>query len=152
MNTERIDKAMSLAYKYHEGQMYGDNPYTYHLESVANKVMELYPNDSYLEELIVVAWLHDILEDTLCYLWHLEWEIGEPSTTAILFLTQGKNEPRGQYLNDIKSSVGSEAGQIAYRVKVADALCNLQESVINGDSRRVKRYCDTISILFNRGK
>lgn len=49
-----------LATKWHEGQLYGGKPYTFHLEYVANLV-RLYSSD---ERLQAVAWLHDILEDT----------------------------------------------------------------------------------------
>lgn len=147
MYTERIAKAKGLAYKYHEGQMYGDKPYTYHLESVANKVMELYPNDSYLEELIVVAWLHDILEDTDCSIWDLGQDIGILAGSAVLFISKQEGFTRKEYLNVLKNNKGSEAGEIAYKVKVADALCNLEESIISGDSRRIAKYCDTLKTL-----
>ena len=53
----------------HKGQKYGDQPYVYHLEKVAETVtqyLDFYGDDIELKKaLIVAAWFHDSLED--CY-------------------------------------------------------------------------------------
>lgn len=55
-----IDKAREIATKYHEGQTrWNGDPYITHPERVATKLQEL----NYPDEVVVAAWLHDVLED-----------------------------------------------------------------------------------------
>ena len=78
-----IETAKSTAAEYHKGMTdrYG-NPYTDHLERVADRVREMeydfVDETSEIELYIATAYLHDILEDTSCdpdrnkkYLWSL---------------------------------------------------------------------------------
>jgi guanosine-3',5'-bis(diphosphate) 3'-pyrophosphohydrolase len=60
MESELIIDARQFAAKKHAGQMYGDKPYTYHLEEVY-KVARRYELHVFI---CVAALLHDILEDT----------------------------------------------------------------------------------------
>ena len=54
-------QARAFAKANHEGQMYGDKPYIFHLEQVANTVRRFAPGN---DKLLQVAWLHDVIEDT----------------------------------------------------------------------------------------
>ncbi len=53
-----INKAKLFALEKHAGQMYGNKPYEYHLQGVVDNLT------SRDEEVIAIAWLHDIMEDT----------------------------------------------------------------------------------------
>lgn len=71
MNKEIIEKARLFAIEKHKGQEYSCGmPYTFHLEqTVANlanleKAIRSEYLDGFYEQCVVVAWLHDVLEDT----------------------------------------------------------------------------------------
>ena len=55
-----VQIAKNLALFAHRDQMYGDRPYSYHLEAVATLATRLGAS----EIVIAAAWLHDTLEDT----------------------------------------------------------------------------------------
>lgn len=53
--------AEQIARKFHAGQKYGDEDYIAHLQEVVAAVQHFFPGD---ERLVILAWLHDIIEDT----------------------------------------------------------------------------------------
>lgn len=59
--TELTDLAAAIATKAHKGQTrWGGEPYITHPARVARKLIE----DSWSEDYVAVAWLHDVIEDT----------------------------------------------------------------------------------------
>ena len=148
-----IIKTAELAVKWHKGQKYGEHPYIYHLDQVVCELNSMHSR--HYEIRTVVAYLHDILEDTECP----EEEI------MALFPDIGKEkDPRGpivlenvrllsKNLSDgyepyIEGIIGSE---IALMVKVADSTCNLKNSMYNWDRDRVIKYMNQIKLLTKDG-
>lgn len=132
-----IDLAMHLALKSHEGQRYGDRPYSCHLEQVVSSV-SVGTND---ERLVQVAWLHDILEDTNVHadtVYHL---FEDNVVAAVHAMTRLKDETKEEYLHKCKSN------PMARIVKIHDSLCNLTESVKRYDQKRIKKYSEQIAFL-----
>lgn len=130
--------AKLIATKFHAGQKYGKEDYVYHLEAVAAVIRETDPNDERLE---VIAWLHDIDEDTECTVEILAALFDEDIVKAVVALTHASDEPRSDYLARVK------AHPLALKVKRADSFCNLRESLVRGDLKRVKKYGNQLAEL-----
>lgn len=131
--------ARALAYKFHEGQKYGEYPYTYHLECVANSVSG--GNFSGVDSLGVIAMLHDILEDTKCTTATLSALFDHHIVDAVVDLTKFGDESYEDYIATVK------ANPLAKKVKMHDTLCNLQESLVGGDMKRVVKYSKQMQLL-----
>ena|SRR5690625_861083 len=156
LSFDHYSNAWAMACKYHEGQMYGDKPYTCHLNWVINSYESLFEKDwdiscyeCYDYTTIVVATLHDILEDTDCTFEEIEKEFGVYVADCISLLTKDILSTREDYLNNIIVRK-DEGDDIPWKVKVADAYSNLTESIENNDTKRIHRYLDTLRILYSQ--
>lgn len=136
--------AKHIATKFHAGQTYGEKPYTFHLEQVYHSVERGYPGD---ERLLAVAWLHDVLEDSLCTEAVLRSLFDKDVVDAVVAMSYGgggmahNGESREEYLQRVR------ANPLAAKVKMHDAFCNLRESLMRGDMKRVKKYGETLRVL-----
>lgn len=128
---------MHLAWKYHEGQKYGNLPYSHHLQEVADSVA----GGTTDERLIQVAWLHDILEDTTMPLLTLYTLFEDNVAKAVEDMTRKQGMERNLYLATCK------ANPMARIVKIHDSLCNLRASVMRFDQKRIKKYTEQIAYL-----
>lgn len=116
----------------HEGQTYGSEPYTAHLEAVVAIVREVDPSP--LAE--AVAWLHDAVEDTDTTTLDLFHTFGPQVATAVMLLTDPPGHPnrrtRKAALHDTLSKLdfpnGGPAERAALLVKAADRLANVRAS------------------------
>lgn len=111
-------RASQLAEKAHRGQKYGTRPYTDHLADVARRVSM--DAGSTLDH-IVVAWLHDVIEDTPYTLQDLRAEgVENEQLYAIEALTRKRGE---EYFDFLRRLV---LNPIASRVKMHDLESNLE--------------------------
>ena len=111
-----IQDAEALATRLHEGQFRRDGvtPYITHPRAVAESLA----GES--DEVIMAAWLHDVLEDTEA----TESSLGaagvpESVTDIVYLLTRAEDEPYHAYLSWI------EMDPLATKVKIADIRHNL---------------------------
>jgi (p)ppGpp synthase/HD superfamily hydrolase len=132
-----LNLARNLAWKFHAGQMYGNEPYTVHLTEVADSV-EAGTTD---ERLVLVAYLHDILEDTACTAETLSALFEDNVVSAVVAITRSKDESKADYLLRVK------ANPMARMVKLHDSFCNLRASLMRFDAKRVKKYTEQIAFL-----
>ena len=134
--------ALGLATEKHKGQKYGERNYIPHVEEVMDEVLRLDLRKLGLARHTVatVAVLHDILEDTDTTVAELE-KFGAEAVEAVLTITKQKGESRKDYLERVKNN------KIAKVVKMADAVCNLRNSLLDNNAVRIARYADTISFL-----
>lgn len=133
-----ISIAWALAQKFHAGQFYGSDPYTRHLGDVMSAVQEAFPNDERLE---VVAVLHDILEDTACPESVLRALFEDNIVDAVVAFTRKPGESKESYAARVK------ANPMAVKVKKMDSFCNLRESLMRGDMRRVIKYSEFLGVM-----
>lgn len=133
-----IERAFQLAKHYHGNQMYGDKPYSYHLDSVASKCKFLYGYD---ETLVMAAYNHDQLEDTDCEYETIVHACGWEVADAVVSVTKVKSESYKDYIKRVR------ANDIGLKVKIADTLCNLEESVKIRDMKRIKKYTKQLELL-----
>lgn len=137
MSIEDRELAKTLAIKYHAGQRYGYEVYTNHLQAVADSVAEGTTD----ERLVIVAWLHDILEDTTCSETLLRTLFEDNVVDAVVAMTKFAGEERGDYLIRLKKN------QMARMVKMHDTFCNLRASLMRFDAKRVRKYSDQLNFL-----
>ncbi|MEO1171975.1 MAG: HD domain-containing protein [Myxococcota bacterium] len=109
----------SFAIEAHGSQRYGERPYVYHLDQVAELVASVDPRP----ELRVLAYLHDVLEDTSVSQADLTGHFGAAVARSVEALSKRKDEPVAAYVARI-----AEAGDDAVLVKVADRLANMRSS------------------------
>lgn len=121
--------------------MYGDKNYSYHLASVVVKCKELYESCDNAENLIVVAWLHDTLEDTSVNKTTLYYRFGVEIADAVVSVTKVKGENYSNYIDRVK------VNSLGLKVKIAQRVGNLEESIRIQDQRRIKRYTKQLQLL-----
>lgn len=128
-----LELARQLAKEYHKGQVdkAGVDYFNGHITSVVNGV-------NTLEEKIV-AYLHDILEDTeLSYLDLMVLEFSDKVINAVMFLTKDKKEKYEDYLKRVKSN------ELARVVKLSDLTNNMDLSrlkeITEVDKKRLEKY------------
>lgn len=133
-----FDLAKAIATKFHKGQMYGKQPYMYHLEMVAESLMKE-PDD----RLPIIGILHDIIEDTTCDGDILNSLFEDNVVDAVVALTKGWvwNESYEDYIIRVRKN------PLALIVKMHDTLCNLEESLVRRDMKRVIKYSAQMKLL-----
>ncbi len=132
-----ISKAKEYAKEKHEGQMYGDKSYHYHLDQVAFEVFSS-GGDEYQE---AIAWLHDTFEDTNATYEELKGLFGERIALGAISMTRLKSDNYNEYLDKLKDN------EDALFVKKADAKCNLNQCIEDSDFKRAKKYLDALIYL-----
>ena len=134
-------KAMQLAEKYHSGQ-YDKNgaPYLFHVYDVACGVRT--------EDEICVAFLHDILEDTICSEEILKQHFPDRIVEAVKVMTHSKKDSYTEYISKVKLN------PIARQVKLSDIRNNTREDrLLNLDDstkvRLLNKYSKALKMLNN---
>ena len=108
-----IDLARIIATKAHKGQKrWNGKPYITHPERVSLQVKK--------DEEKIVAWLHDVIEDTNINIVHLYVEFGSIIGDAVDAITKREGERYLDYILRVKSN------ELARVVKIADIKDNLQ--------------------------
>ena len=140
----KLQLANNLAQHFHSGQKYGEWDYfEYHLRGVVDLLSEV----SILpvkDDMIIVALLHDILEDTSCVYGTLANIFGVVIADTIAILTKMEGEPIEQYLFGVCSN------STARIVKFADSLFNYRECVKCGDLKRAEKYNRNLEVLHDK--
>ena len=141
---DKIQQAKELAFKIHANQTdKAGAPYTLHLETVASKLTEQGEN----EDVIVVGWLHDSVEDTDITVGEIRDLFGDDISTAVDAITKRKNEPYQDYLQRVKTN------EIARIVKLADLAHNMDLSrlcnITDKDLKRLEKYKQAKAFLLS---
>lgn len=140
----KLQLANDLAKHFHSGQKYGEWDYfEYHLRGVVDLLSEV----SILplkEDMIVVAFLHDTLEDTSCTYETLENIFGLDVADTVSILTKVDGEPIEQYLFGVCSN------HTARIVKFVDSLFNYRECIKCGDLKRAENYKQNLEVLHDK--
>jgi (p)ppGpp synthase/HD superfamily hydrolase len=136
--------ALKMAIKYHEGQTdLGGKPYIEHLIAVAEFVKK--NTNLNIDEMVTIAYLHDILEDTVCTETELYEVFPKRIVKAVIDLTRKSNETYHNYLKRLKPN------ELARIVKLADLTNNKDISRISNPSKkdyeRRKKYLNAINFL-----
>lgn len=110
---DHVEAARALARRAHAGQVdKAGRPYIEHPAAVSDRLPPDHP------VLQVVAWLHDVVEDTDVSLEEVRRHFGAEVADAVDAITHRKHEPRDDYYARVK------ANPAALRVKEADLATN----------------------------
>lgn len=137
------NKAREFAIKWHGDQMYGDKPYVYHLDQVADIVSRDNQGRSSgtMQWLIEVAYLHDCAEDCGVTYYQLADLFGIEVAHSVLLLTKSKDVLYDDYINRLKQNF------YARTVKIADTKANLKQSILDNDTKRIVKYAKQLMLL-----
>lgn len=140
-----IDKALYIALQAHRGQVdKGGHPYILHPLHVMHEMDDM--ND------MIVALLHDVVEDSFYTLRDIELSLGlqsdDPIIIALSKLTKEKGESYEKYIERIASH------PISLRVKLIDLQHNLRmdrltKSTEQIDYARIQKYMKALQYLQN---
>ncbi len=133
-----ITKAKELATRYHQGQVdKAGVPYINHPTQVARMVKG--------KEAKIVAYLHDLLEDTKCQPKEILETFNLYILNAVKVLTRKPNQTYEDYILQIKSH------PVARQVKIADLKHNISlmriENITKADVERSKKYLSALAEL-----
>ena len=137
--TELTKKAMRICYTAHKDQVdKGGVPYVFHPFHIAEQMQS--------EEAIIVALLHDVVEDTRYTIDELAaMGFSERVITALVLLTHNESVPYLEYVAKIKDNT------IAKEVKLADLKHNSDltrlDNVDDKTRQRVEKYAKAICLL-----
>jgi (p)ppGpp synthase/HD superfamily hydrolase len=132
-------RAMEFAYKYHTGiRKDGETPEFHHQVSITSYLRTLH-GLKYQEEVLAVAFLHDIIEDHQVDLKVIFAEFGDDITRAVKLLTK-KNIIEAP---DIETYFDSMSGcPIASIVKGGDRIHNFQTMIDIFTPEKKQKYID----------
>lgn len=138
-----ITIAEDFATEKHKGQFRFDGvtPYIEHPKEVARRVAESVDRDGMKEEATVVAWCHDLLEDTDTTIDEF-YSLGFSNIMvwAIETITKKEDQSYKDYLEEVIRN------PITRKVKIHDMLANLSDSP---SKKQVKKYADGLTFLLN---
>lgn len=123
--TELIKKVKEFAINAHGNQKYGDQPYIVHLESVAEIVKP------YGKSAQIIAWLHDVVEDTSVRKTEIEQEFGNFIAECVGVLTDepGADRKEKKAKTYAKMAKTGQELNLALIVKAADRLSNIKACI-----------------------
>lgn len=132
-------KAHKLAVHMHTGQMYGDVEYIVHLEEVVASVKRKWGEHN--RDLLAVAILHDIIEDTNMTEQKLSNHVGKDIAKYVQALSKIEGEPYDAYIARCREH------HYTKEVKIHDTLCNLTRSIMADSRKRVQKYSKQLALL-----
>lgn len=134
---DQVAFARQFAVERHGTQKYGDHPYVYHLDRVAQIVSGMPATYT------VVAYLHDVVEDTDTTAMEVANHFGPLVGDAVALVSDqpGANRRTRKELTNrkLKHAVGP-AAEIALVVKLADRLANVREAAVTGNADKLEMY------------
>ena len=143
MNECKILLAKQLSRHFHTGQKYGEHDYfDYHIVGVL-KTLHRVSKEHPTEEMVIVALLHDVLEDTECTWDTIRNIFGSDIADYVNCLSYIKGYDKDQYLKDVSIY------PVTRIVKYADSMFNYNECIGNEDLKRAKKYSYNLKVLYS---
>lgn len=130
------EKARDFAINAHGKQMYGELPYSAHLDAVASLVKQ------HGETAEVIAYLHDVVEDTDVGLDVIASEFGAFVSDCVAIVTDepGKTRKERKAKTYEKMAHVSGAEELALLIKAADRLANVRSCIAGNNHRLMDVY------------
>lgn len=144
MNECKVLLAKQLSRHFHKGQKYGEHDYfEYHILGVL-KTLYRVSKEHPTEEMVIVALLHDILEDTECTWDTIHNIFGSDVADYVNCLSYVKGYDKEQYLKDISIY------PVTRIVKYTDSMFNYNECIKDGNHKRAKKYKHNLDVLYSK--
>ena len=135
---QHVQDARTFALRAHGAQMYGQHPYSFHLDAVASILQD------FGDTAVMLGYLHDVLEDT-----HItEEELTQAFGTLICTCTQLVSDCEGANRKERKRKTHAKLASVdvntdekwALIVKAADRLANVRECVGRQNHKLLEMY------------
>ncbi|MEZ6040441.1 MAG: HD domain-containing protein [Planctomycetaceae bacterium] len=133
MNAE-IQRARDFAMRAHAGQQYGEHPYVYHLDAVAEILAP------FGDQAQIVAYLHDVAEDCEVTVAEIAEAFGEDIAHCVALLTDEPGESRAVRKARTNEKLSMTTNSLALTVKAADRLANLLGSLEESQAHYLTMY------------
>ena len=149
MDSLPIKAAVAFATAAHEGQMYGDAPYTVHLAHVFEVLKRFKISD---EELLVASFLHDVVEDTNTSLFQVEATFGRGVADLVHRVTNERGINRKE--RHLKTYPKIKESERATTLKLADRIANTENAIEHNNdiiNMYKKEYPDFKEALYKAG-
>ena len=130
----KIAKARNLAIKYHKKQMYGKNPYVFHLDGVVRILKDF----GYSSDFLIAGYLHDTIEDTELTLSTIKKEFGENVSKLVKSVTDPKIGTRKEKKRQVYKQINQYS--LSLVVKLADRIANVQASLKIANLSKLEMY------------
>lgn len=139
-NKRLFNEARAFAIKAHGDQQYGASPYEIHLGNVISVLMRFNVDlsSTYKLNLLIAAWLHDVLEDTEVTKAELEAKFGATVTEIVYTLSDDQGASREERKVNFYKKIAKNEDAII--VKLADRISNVEFSIIHGNDRKLEIY------------
>ncbi len=140
-----VAEARAFAMAAHGDQRYGDQPYVVHLDEVHRIVHEHAARDDGPPSIqAVLAYLHDVVEDTEVTLEQIEQRFGAEVSRCVDLLTDspGRNRKERKARTYARLEEVDETGPLRHAlvVKAADRLANARRCVAQNNERLLAMY------------
>ena len=131
-----VTEARKFAILAHGDQMYGEQPYSFHLDSVASIARR------HSKEAEIIAYLHDILEDTDVKIKEIQDNFNDFFAQAVSLITdepgRNRNERKLKTYDKLTNVTGDL--EIALVVKAADRLANVKACIADNNTHLLSMY------------
>ena len=135
--------ARSFALGAHGNQMYGNEPYIYHLDNTVNELTGIMnqPAFRFYDKALLrsAAYLHDILEDTEITNETLTRSFGPLVTEIVHAVSDGPGKNRDERKSFMYVKV-QQCGPAAVAIKLADRMANVRNCVEHNDKGLLEMY------------
>ncbi|MDX1733497.1 MAG: HD domain-containing protein [Halioglobus sp.] len=130
------DQARNFAIARHGNQKYGDEPYSFHLDAVADIA------SAYGVQAEVVAYLHDVVEDTATTVEDIADRFGSFVAHCVDILTDepGPDRKARKAATYARMSKVSGEAELALLVKAADRLANFRACLAQANDAKLRMY------------
>ena len=119
---QMLTRARDFAIAAHAGQMYGDKPYSDHLDHVVSILKKYVPDDEARPSTLAIGYLHDVLEDTEVTREQIITEFGMGIAQVVWCLTDEPGANRKE--RKLKTWHKIRSHPVATLVKLADRIAN----------------------------
>lgn len=137
ISSPKVIKARKFAIKHHGKQSYGSYPYVHHLDRVYEKAwlfQELKWPEVNLDNLLSVAYLHDVLEGTAVSADEIYRKFGLVMRDHVVHLTREPGESVQDYLHKV-----GKIYSCTY-IKLCARISNVEEVPATGKWNLLERY------------
>jgi (p)ppGpp synthase/HD superfamily hydrolase len=158
-NTDLYRDALYFACKAHEGQKMAtsspniDFPYFLHITEVMTETLIAFQetNDKSLNQKlgILVAILHDTVEDTSVTLKEIELKHGVEVKNGVWAMTKDETLPKEEQMSDSLEKLLKQPIEVQF-VKLADRIVNLKEPPHYWDSKKKKKYQKEAKVILQK--
>lgn len=155
--TEKVQKALEISSSKHKTQKrdHGTPYCEEHIYPIVLDLFNAFKPQSLSEDIVIVALLHDSIEDTNYKFNECKKDFGKFIADQVMLLTKSKKENEGEYSVKDKLKINQKAlrkaeknKKVALIVKYADRYNNLSSLVDSKNLRKYNRYMKEVEEFY----